>query len=243
MVSFSKRRMVLSTASAVALTACGSTKNNEPEAPLIPIKSVAIIPAAPIELGLEYSVSLLAPPIVRGIISGVNAGIGEANAKIINEKLVAKDYFLSKELTSQLVKLLENEGVEVEVLNNLRRNPKDPNNIKHSLIEHKSEYILHLFFNEFVYQSPRGQTGYWPRASTTVQIYDKSGKNYLREVGTYLYRSSSKPYTGYFESKDDMSYASQELMLEQFDKVQADIERHVTLAARSLSKQILAQGR
>jgi hypothetical protein len=242
MVSFSKRRMVLSTASALALAACGSTKN-EPETPLVPIKSVAIIPAVPIELGFEYSVSLFAPPIVRSILNSVQSGIGEANAKIINDKLVAQGYFLSKELTDQLVKQLQNEGIEVEVLDKLRRNPKDPNNIKYPELVHNSDFILHLYFNELVYQSPRGQSAFWPRASTTVEVYDKSGKKYLYQTGTYLYRGARESSSGYFDSKEEMSYPSQDLMVEQFDKVRSEIERHVTLAARALSKQILAQGR
>ncbi len=243
MVSFSKRRMVLSTASAVALAACGSTKNNEPEAPLVPIKSVAIIPAAPIELGFEYSISFLAPPIIRSILGGVQSGVGEANAKVINQKLVAQGYSMNTELTNQLVKLLQAEGIEVEVLNNFRRNPKDPDNIKYPLLEHKSEMILHLYFNYLIFQSPRGQTAFWPRVSTAADVYDRTGKKYLFGGSTYLDRGQNETSVGRFDAKEDMAYSGQEAMLEQFDKVRADIERYVNTAAVSLSKQLLAQGR
>jgi hypothetical protein len=124
----------------------------------------------------------------------------------------------------------------VEVLNNVERKPGEPDEIDYTKVTHNSDAILHLYINELMYQTPRGQSAYWPRVSTTLVAYDKAGKNDLFEVNTYLDRGAKESKPGYFDAKDDLSFADQDVMLKDVSKVRTAFDRIATQAAQYLSK-------
>lgn len=240
MTFISRRRVVLTALSMLTLltlTACGSSpKNKVAQAPRAPIKSVALIPAYNKPLAFEYSASIFIPLPVRIALNSSNAAIGEANAKIIKDKLKAEGYDIGKQLTDQVVKQLQDSGLVVEVLNNVERKPGEPDEIDYTKVAHNSDAILHLYFNELIYQTPRGESAYWPRVSTVLQAYDKTGKTDLFEVNTYLDRGAKESKPGYFDAKDDLSFADQDIMLKDVSKVRMAFDRIATQAAQYLSK-------
>jgi hypothetical protein len=241
MVTFLQRRAIFSMLCALMLAACNTTPKND--TPRTPIKSIAIIPASNTPLGFEYSASFFVPPIARGIINRVNAGLGEVNAKIINDKLAAQGYDIGKQLTEGVVKQLQDAGFSVEVLTNIERKPGAPDDVDYTKIAHNSDAIFHVFFSEVTYQTPRGQSAFWPRVSASVQVYDKTGKNYLFETETYLDRGAKESRPGYFDAKDDLSFQDQEVMLTQIDKIRANLEGFTTRAAQYLGKSAAEQSR
>jgi hypothetical protein len=247
MISISRRSAVLAALSTLALltlSACSSApKNKVAEAPRAPIKSVALIPAYNKPLAFEYSVSHFVPFGISNVLNGVNAGIGKANAEIINDKLKTQAYDIGKLLTELVVKQLQDGGLVVEVLDKIERKPAEPDDIDYTKLTHQSDAILHLYFNEVMYQSPRGQSAYWPRVSTTLIAYDKTGKTDLFEINTYLDRGAKESKSGYFDAKDDLSFADQDIMLKDVAKVRVALDRIATQAAQYLSKRAIELSR
>jgi hypothetical protein len=247
MISTSRRRIVLtalSTLTLLTLSACGSTpKNKVAQAPRAPIKSVALIPAYNKPLAFEYSASIFVPLPVRIALNSSNAAIGEANAKIIADKLKTEGYDIGKQLTAQVVKQLQDSGLVVEVLDKIDRKPGDPDEIDYTKVTHNSDAILHLYFSELIYQTPRGESAYWPRVSTVLQAYDKTGKTDLFEVNTYLDRGAKESKPGYFNAKDDLSFAEQDIMIKDISKVRVAFDRIATQAAQYLSKRAVELSR
>lgn len=241
MFYFQQRRAVFFVLPALLLAACGSAPKND--TPRAPIKSVAIIPASNTSLGFEYSASFFVPPIARGIINRVNANLGEANAKIINDKLAGQGYDAGKQLTEAVVKQLQDAGLAVEVLTNVERKPGSPDDVDYTKIAHKSDAIFHVYFSEIIYQTPRGQSAFWPRVTSSIQAYDKTGKTYLFEAVSYLDRGAKESRPGYFDAKDDLSFKDQEVMLGEVEKIRADLEKITTQAAQFLSKSMLEQSK
>jgi hypothetical protein len=93
------------------------------------------------------------------------------------------------------------------------------------------------------YQSPRGQSAYWPRTSTTVHAYDKTGKTYLFQADTYLNRGAKESRPGNFDAKEELSFADQDTMLVQIDKVRANLEQVSKQAAQYLGTRVVEQSR
>jgi hypothetical protein len=242
MIYTSWRRIALTAASALiilSLAACGSSpKNKEPAVPRAPIKSVALIPAYNKPLAFEYSVSHFVPFGISNVLNGVNAGIGKANAEIINDKLKTQGYDIGKLMTELVVKQLQDSGLVVEVLDKIERKPGEPDEIDYTKLTHNSDAILHLYFNELIYQTPRGESAYWPRVSTVLQAYDKSGKNYLFEANTYLDRGAKESKSGYFDAKNDLSFADQDVMVKDLSKVRVAFDRIATQAGQYLGKRM-----
>lgn len=241
MVTFLQRRAIFPMLCALMLAACNTAPKND--TPRTPIKSIAIIPASNKPLGFEYSASFFVPPIARGIINSVNAGLGESNAKIINDKLAAQGYDIGKQLTDSVVKQLQDAGFNVVVLTNIERKPGAPDDVDYTKIVHTSDAIFHVYFSEVTYQSPRGQSAYWPRVSALIQTYDKTGKTFLFETESFLDRGAKESRPGYFDAKDDLSFQDQEVMLTQIDKIRANLEGFTTKAALHLGKYAAEQSR
>ena len=248
MLSFSERRVFLSALPALGLTLglavfAPLAVAKDPPGPKPVIQSVAVIPATHMPLTFEYSASLFVPFIARQIVNRVNANLGETNAKIINDKLTAENLDLGKQLTELVVKQLQDAGLTVELLGNVERKPGAPDNVDYTKVTHNSDAILHVYFSDLTYQSPRGQSAYWPRVSTGALVYDKTGKKYLYESTSYLDRGAKESNTGYFDAKDDLSFESQEVMIDQTAKLRTNLERVTTQAGEYLGKNILLQSR
>jgi hypothetical protein len=210
--------------------------------PQEPIKTVALIEAVDMPLDFDIHQSGWIPWFVRiGVSSGVNAAARD-NAASIAPALKALDYNPSRVLNETVVKALKAAGIKVVTLKDVPRAPKSPNDVKHAAVKHEADAILHLGIAEIMFELPRGQEAYWPRFSTWGYVYDRNGKSSLLGADAAFqrdYKEGKDP--GYFRTTEDLSFASEEKIIEDPAKLKAVVHATMQTMADFIANELLKQ--
>lgn len=209
--------------------------------PKEPIRTIALIEAR--ELPIEFDVSLgmwrhFVPFGVAGAVnSNSSAFIAQAMPKIRAEKYDPSGIF-----NRAVIKALEDAGIAVTMVKNLERSESRPNRVNYSQIQHDADALLHLAINYYVMELPKGQTLFWPRVDSWVSIYDKLGKKEILGSSashSWDYKDGKDP--GYFNVPQDMTFASEEAMVENPKKLADAFNQIMKVQAEYIVQDLLKQ--
>ncbi len=182
--------------------------------PQEPIKTVALIEARELPVEFDISFGMWRHFVPFGVAGAANSNssafIAQAMPKIRDEK-----YDPSGVLNRAVIKALEDAGIKVSIIKDLERSESRPNKIKYPLVKHDADALMHLAINYSVFQLPKGQQLFWPRVDSWVSVYDKSGKKEILSTSAshgWDYKEGKDP--GYFNTSQDMTFTSEENMVE-----------------------------
>lgn len=161
-------RVLTTLLAAVLLTACASHPKPIPGKPAI--RRIAIIPASN---PTWYSFENAAPPVGYPFQYWVNKLDSKSKARIFNEKLHSPEIRLGDDITEQAVTALRACGFSVEILQDLKRRPNEPDNVDYEKITTDADAILHLWIDEVGVYSSHMSTDYIPRVNAGGKLWVK----------------------------------------------------------------------
>jgi hypothetical protein len=209
--------------------------------PKEPIKTVAIIEARELPVEFDISLGFWRHFIPYGVAGGIN---GSSSAFIYDAmpKIRAEKYDPSGILNRAVITALEDAGIKVSVIKDLERSESRPNNVKYSQVKHDADALMHLAINYYVMQLPKGQQLFWPRVDSWISIYDKVGKNEIFGTSashSWDYKDGKDP--GYFNVSQDMTFASEEAMVENPKKFADAFNQIMKIQAEYMVQDLLKQ--
>jgi hypothetical protein len=155
-------------ASAV-LCACASHPKVAAKKPAI--RSIAIIPATdPPWFSFENVNAIV---YVVPVTFFANKLDSRHKAKLFNDQMKAKPPPLDSTLTDAVATALRGYGFTVEILDDVKRPPDDPDNIDYDKVSTHSDAILHLKIDEVGLYSSHTSTDYLPRVNISAKLFVK----------------------------------------------------------------------
>lgn len=152
----------------VGLSACAAHPNIAVSKPAI--HSIAIIPASNPSV---YSFENATPPVGYPFQYWVNKSDSRSKAKLFNDKMSEPPLNLGETLTKEVAAALRERGFEVEILSNVQRPPKEPDNVDYDKVDAHADAILHVWIDEVGLYSSHTSTDYIPRVNINARLFVK----------------------------------------------------------------------
>ena len=161
--------VLLTILASAVLCACASHPKVAAKKPTI--RSIAIIPATdPSWFSFEnFSAIVYAVPVTFF----ANKLDSRHKAKLFNDQMKAQPPPLDSTLTEAVATALRGYGFTVEILDDVKRPPGDPDNIDYDNVSTHSDAILHLRIDEVGLYSSHTSTDYLPRVNISAKLFVK----------------------------------------------------------------------
>lgn len=147
------------------------------------IKSIVLVPATtPLTYTVDNrnaAIGLLLPGIA-GIAPGIAYAVeNRSKSKVLTERLHALEFSPGANFTNAMAEALRKSGYSVQILENVTRTPRDPDNIDYEKLTYAADAVLHLYFSEIGIYSPPATVDYLPRLNASGVIFVKGHPDYL----------------------------------------------------------------
>ncbi len=224
----------------IALVAWGFSAHAV-DKPKEPIKTVALIEARELPVEFDISLGMWRHFVPFGVAGGVNENSSAYIAKAM-PKIRAEKYDPSGVFNRAVIKALEDAGVKVSILKDVERSESRPNRIKYPQVKHDADALLHLAINYYVFQLPKGQALFWPRVDSWASVYDKVGKTEMFGThATHSWENKEGKDPGYFHVGQDMTFVSEEAMVENPKKFADIFNQIMQTQAEYMVQELLKQ--
>jgi hypothetical protein len=197
---------------ALSFSVCAADKPKEP------IKTVALIEARELPVAFDISFGMWRHLVPFSVAGAANSN-GSAFIAQAMPKFRAEKYDPSGVLNRTVIKGLEDAGVKVSIVKDIERSESRPNSINYLQVKHDADALVHLAINYTVFVLPKGQQVLWPQVDSWVSVYDKVGKTEVLGAAashSWEYKVDQDP--GYFNVPKEMSFASEQAMVEDSKK-------------------------
>jgi hypothetical protein len=235
---YNKRRLIGLFASSLAAWSFSVYAADKPKEP---IKTVALIEARELPVEFDISFGMWRHLIPFGVAGAANSN-GSAFIAQAMPKFRAEKYDPSGILNRTVIKGLENAGIQVSIIKDIDRSESRPNRIKYPQVKHDADALMHLAINYYIFVLPKGQQVFWPQVDSWVSVYDKSGKNEILGATashSWEYKIGQDP--GYFNVPKEMSFATEEAMVENPKKFADVFNQIMTTQAEHIVQALLSK--
>jgi hypothetical protein len=233
-----KRRLIgLLGCSLMALTFSAYAADKPKE----PIKTVALIEARELPVEFDITFGFWRHFVPFGVAGAANSN-GSAFIAQAMPKFRAEKYDPSGILNRTVIKGLEDAGIKVSIIKDIDRSESKPNNIKYPAVKHDSDALMQLAINYYIFVLPKGQQVFWPQVDSWVSVYDKLGKTETLGAAashSWEYKVGQDP--GYFNVPKEMSFASEEAMVENPKKFADVFNQIMTTQAEHIVRELLSK--
>lgn len=162
--------------SASLMSACANHPKTAPP-PKTAIKTIAVLPASnPAEYTLLY---LSALAFVMPITQTMSYFDSSRKNVLFNARLKPQESSLAADFTRCIVAELQRHGYQIEVLDNVKRPEKTPDDIDLDTLMTNADAILQVKFDEVGVFSPRSSPQYLPRVNAHGRLYVKGREDDL----------------------------------------------------------------
>ncbi len=236
---YNKRRFIGLFASVLAASSVSAYAADKPTVPMEPVKTVALIEARELPVEFEITFGFWRHFVPFGVAGAANSN-GSALLAQTMPKFRAEKYDPSGILNRAVVKALEDVGIKVSIVKVPERSESKPNNIKYSQVKHDADALVHLAINYSVMVLPKGQQVFWPQVDSWASVYDKLGKKEIFSAAashSWEYKEGQDP--GYFNVPKDMSFATEEAMVEDPKKFAEVFNQIMTTQAQHIAQELL----
>ena len=232
---FSRLRFVVcSLVVGVALAGCAA-KTPLTDKPVV--RKIALIPASePLEftLGNATAFAFISPLVETGIMLSA-----KAKAKEFSQKMAARHVVLAPRLTTIVVDSLRAAGYTVDVLDDIARDPEDPDDIDYGKLETDAEVIVQLRIREVGVFSPRSSSDYHlPRVNVDGKLYIHALDDAPYDETLYYGVDAQSGNAGAIKADAKLKYANFDAVMAKTDELQATFENATDALARLLATQL-----
>lgn len=217
----------------VALAGCAA-KLPLAEKPVV--RKIALIPASePLEftLGNPTPIMFISPLVETGIMLAT-----KAKAREFSQKMTARHVALAPRLTTIVVDSLRAAGYTVDVLDDIARDPEDPDNIDLAKVATDAQVIVRLRIREVGVFSPRSASDYLPRVNVDGALYIRAIDDAPYDETLYYGVDAQSRHAGSIEADPSLKYPTFDAVMAKTDELQATFEYATDALARLLAAQL-----
>jgi hypothetical protein len=159
-------------------------------------------------------------------------------AKLFNDKLKSPPLPLGSELTENVAAALRSDGFAVEILNDVKRPPKEPDDVDYDGISTNADAILHLKIDEVGLYSSHTSADYIPRVNVSAKLFVKGQDDNLYDEDLYYGVDAKKDKSWAIMPDARFAYPSFEAVMTGTDDVRAAFETGAREIGSRISEQI-----